>query len=237
MPTTIVTLTRFPEIFYDLADSIDRHENTTARRIVITSGGAENGLQVYGSRPLRHFGTPWERCAGPEPFCFARNANLGIAAAGRDDVLLTNDDVQFTSPMLDILSRICEENPSIGLLSPQIIGDGINNMLAQASTNLGDAAWLESPAYVPFVCVYLPRRALDIVGPLDESFTGYGGDDEDWSARAQKAGFKLAVTPLAKVVHGFGDRHYSSSFLRVMTTEERERSCQQSMAKVRELHA
>jgi len=224
LSVAIVTLTRFPEIFAALAASVNIHEPLCFQKLAVTSGGAKVDPQ-------------WRHFAGPEPFCFARNANLGMMGAWPEDVLLTNDDVQFAAPMLDTLSRICRQNPSIGLLSPQILGDGINNLLARGSTNLGDVEWVESKAYVPFVCVYLPRHALNVVGRLNEEFTGYGGEDEDWCARAQRAGFKLAVTPLAKVYHGFGERAYSSSFLRVMSAEQREQSCQDSMARVRALHA
>jgi GT2 family glycosyltransferase len=137
--------------------------------------------------------------------------------------------------MLELMENICCQHPEIGVLSPQILGDGINNELARASTTLhGD--WVESPAYIPFVCVYLPRRALDAVGPLDESLTGYNCDDVDWCVRAQRLGFKLAVTPLAKVIHGFGGLTYSSSFLRVMTEAERNRSVQEAMMRVDRLY-
>lgn len=228
----IVTLTRFTEIFEILARSIRVHEHSEHDSwIVVTSGGAEEVLCADGHE------SEWCIVKGTEPFVWSRNANIGIRWAESDeDILLTNDDIQFVGPTVARLQEICDANPSIGVLAPQIIGDGINNRLAMASTPI-HTEWAESKEYIPFVCVYLPRRVIDAVGPFDESFTGYGGDDMDYCLRVQKAGFKLAVTPRVKVKHGFGDRKYSSSFLRVMSAEERNRQTDESMNRVREMQS
>ena len=225
----IVTLTRFQDIFDAFADSVERYEGMPIcgvpfKTLVVTSGG----IHIVREQ--------WSQIVGKEPFVWARNANHGIRIARNTDVLLTNDDVTFVQPTVNKLRAICEANPSIGVLAPQVIGDGINNRLAMASTPI-HTEWAESKEYIPFVCVYLPRRVIDAVGPFDESFTGYGGDDMDYCLRVQKAGFKLAVTPRVKVKHGFGDRKYSSSFLRVMSAEERNRQTTQSMNRVREMQS
>jgi GT2 family glycosyltransferase len=78
---------------------------------------------------------------------------------------------------------------------------------------------------------------LDAVGLLDESFTGYGGDDEDWCLRALAKGFKLGITGKVKVKHGFGDRKYSSSFYRVMTAQQRDASLTRMRRQVQETHS
>jgi GT2 family glycosyltransferase len=197
---------------------VERHE-PVARRIVVNSG----------PEPLGRKG--WQELQGPDPFVWARNANLGIAAAGAADVLLVNDDVQLLSETTSTLARICWEHPEIGVLSPQIYG-GINNPQAKAECRIyGEWARSASPL-LPFVCVFLPRYALDLVGPLDESFTGYGGDDEDWCLRARDAGLTLGITPLVKARHGFGGREYSSSFFRTMSVAERETSLRWSRDQV-----
>ena len=75
-----------------------------------------------------------------------------------------------------------------------------------------------------FVCVFIPRSMLDLVGLLDERFTGYGGDDVDYCHRVRAAGLKLGITGRATVVHGDGRSSFSTSFSRVMTPGERSRS-------------
>jgi len=201
----IVTLTRFPDIFAAFAESVERHE-PGARKIVVTSGGCEI------MRP------GWEVIPGVEPFVFARNMNLGIAAAGDADVLAVNDDVVFMRPIISDLSHAAYET-NAAIVSPQIMGDGINNHKAQSSHPL-QKPWESSKEYIPFVCVYLRRTALNAVGPLDESFRGYGGEDVEFGLRCQKYGWPMIVSD-CYVRHGHGEHTHSSSFLRVMSNDQR----------------
>jgi len=205
-PVTIVTLTRFPEIFERLAASVNRCE-PTRRRIVVTSGFAAIDPR------WRNYG--WEIIEGEEPFRFARNANLGIMAAGTDDVFLVNDDVQLLMPLIDHLAAA-----PFAITTPQVIG-GINNRLASAHTQMSGGGWVQSLEPIPFVSVLLRRKMLQQVGLLDEGFPGYGGEDVEYCDRAQEHGFAMGVVAGVPVKHGYGDKLYSSSFFRVMSAAER----------------
>jgi GT2 family glycosyltransferase len=213
--TAIVTLTRFPDIFERFAASVERHE-PVRRRIVVTSGGCK--IERLG----------WEVIEDLEPeFNFARNANIGIARAGGADVVLVNDDVELVQPIIDEL-QWSAHNSGADIVTPQIIGDGINNRWAQASLPLvGRCMVLLAPEYIPFVCVLLRREMIRDVGLLDEGFAGYGGEDEEYCDRARKVGAELAVSA-AQVRHGFGGLTYSSSFFRVMTPAERDATMRQN---------
>ena len=214
-PVTIVTLTRFPDIFAKFAESVERHE-PAARRIVVTSGGITIG------RP------GWEEVRGIEPFVFARNLNLGITAAGTDDVLCVNDDVQFLGPVIGQLSDAAYAEAA-AVVSPQIVGDGINNRTAHASHTLS-SDWERTAAYIPFVCVFLRRAALDSIGLLYEGFTGYGGEDVEFGLRAIRQGWSLAVSK-CRVKHGHDCHRHSSSFLRVIDDSERNDSARANAAR------
>ena len=198
---TIVTLTCYPEIFQQFARSADEFEHDT-RKIVVTSG-----LELAWNR------SAWEIVTGIEPFIFARNANLGIWKAGQDDVVLVNDDVQFRS--LDAVTKLSEVAHSfkrVGILSPQLIG-GVGNRLQNRRTELDAQVTLTSQR-LAFTCVYIKRALIDSIGFLDERFSGYGCEDDDYCLRARKAGWELAVTPEVVVRHGFGERNATSSFCR-----------------------
>jgi glycosyltransferase involved in cell wall biosynthesis len=214
-PVTIVTLTRFPDIFATFAESVERHE-PAARRIVVTSGGITIG------RP------GWEEVPGIEPFVFARNLNLGITEAGTDDVLCVNDDVRFLGPVIGQLSEAAYA-ATAAIVSPQIVGDGINNRTAQASHAL-PTDWERTSAYIPFVCVLLRRSALDSIGLLYEGFVGYGGEDVEFGLRAIRQGWSLAVSK-CRVKHGHDGHTHSSSFLRVIDDSERNKSAQANAAR------
>lgn len=64
------------------------------------------------------------------------------------------------------------------------------------------------PRMLCFVCVYIPRHILRKVGPLDERYTDYGLDDDDYSLRVRRAGHTIAITDDVFVDHG----HVPSSF-------------------------
>lgn len=217
---SIVTMSYYCDIFERLRISLDLHE-PSARKIVVTSGEM-NGVELDG----------WTMVKGPSPFQFSKAANIGIAEAERDDVLLVNDDCEFTMPMTGLLQSLCSKDSRIGVLSPQIIGS-VGNPIQGPRMPLQSAVTFCSQR-VCFVCIYIPRRIIDSVGLLDERFTGYGADDTDYCRRVQVKGSRLAVTPLVKVNHGgfgTGKLNCSSSYLRQMTLEEY-RSSNQEMRRL-----
>lgn len=57
--------------------------------------------------------------------------------------------------------------------------------------------------YVCFYCSMIPRKVLDMVGPLDENFrTGF--EDTDYCYRAKLKGIQCAITPFSYVHHWGG---------------------------------
>jgi len=200
---TIITLTRYPEIFNRLRASVDLYE-PEARKMVIVSGGA------------RVWAPGWEVVLGVEPFIFARNANIGLNRV-HGDVLLMNDDCELISPVLEIMGSICEKNLNIGILSPQIEGAVGGNSLQKVHKS--DLEYEISKKRLAFPCVYIPHRTLQTVGTIDERFSGYGFDDDDYCYRVQQNGLDLGVTGMVIVRHGL-DGKMSSSFLRKMNKWE-----------------
>ena len=125
--------------------------------------------------------------AGVKPFIFSRNVNLGIAAAAPDDVLLLNDDALLRT---------------VGGFSKMAKAAEYRWGLVSASTNCGNICQSslncpgvrEDTVHVPsFICVYLPRRTLDYVGPFDERFIEYGWEDNDYCRRTRNAGMRIGI--------------------------------------------
>lgn len=213
---TVVTLNKHPELAETLIESIRKTHANQPRIIVVGDNHSEK------------FGPNVVTIESKQPFCFARNANLGIAAAGRRDVILMNDDTQvLQKDALHILASTAAKFPRIGILSPLIDG-GVGNpyqtekMWRQEFPDvIGIQGESADSMPVCFVCVWLSRRLLDKVGKLDEAMIHYGFDDNDYCIRSRKAGFETAITKLANVQHGSGGtalergRNWSSSFARV----------------------
>lgn len=145
---------------------------------------------------------------GAERFCFGRNVNIGISAAGTDDVLVMNDDALVVQGGFDEISEAMRlaSVSTIGLLSMAVTG--YPNV---ASPSKSPWFRLTYSKMLPFVAVYIPRTTIDEVGLLDEVFCGtvknmgttifnpplehevYGGEDDSYCYRVRKAGLALGI--------------------------------------------
>jgi len=136
-----------------------------------------------------------EYVMGVNPFVFARNANRGIAAAGMDDVILMNDDARLSTP--HGFRELCFYSYGKGVVSAAVTGATVNrNQVAQGK------GLRPEPRVLAFICVYLPRPTLSVVGGLDERFVDYGWDDNDYCRRVLDAGLDLAIYDGCVVEHG-----------------------------------
>lgn len=134
---------------------------------------------------------------GFKPFIFARNCNLGIVRAGDDDVVLLNDDAILETPfgfrnMQDLAARYSD----IGLVSATTNHAG--NPLQHKRPGGG---WRYLAGKTPgnsfptvaFVCVLIPRRTIELIQMLDERFTEYGWEDNDYCRRLHNVEKRIVV--------------------------------------------
>lgn len=134
---------------------------------------------------------------GTQPFIFARNVNLGIAEAVNDDVIVLNDDALLDTPGgFQTLHTAARENAGLGLVTATT---NLAGNPAQQRHNSSGLRICPSPtpgnsfATVAFVCVLIPRRTIDKVGLLDERFTAYGWEDNDYCRRVHLAGQQIGI--------------------------------------------
>lgn len=139
----------------------------------------------------------WVR--GAKPFVFARNVNLGIRKVPSMDVVLLNDDAVLVEGSLKGLQRAVM-HPEFGVVSAAVFGP--SNLPEHAPVDVRDGIRHVRAKTIPFIAVLVPRRVIDIVGVLDERFTDYGGDDDDYCFRVRQAGFKLGIYDRCVVDHG-----------------------------------
>lgn len=149
--------------------------------IIVVDDGARNEAEAQ-LPPIR-----WLQ--GVKPFVYSRNANLGIRDADTDVILLNDDARLLTAHGFTLLSQQVHSQPDIGVCSAGIRG-AVGNPRQVASQP--SKFRLEAGA-LAFVCAYIPKLAHDRVGPLDERFSGYGFEDNDYCVRALAAGLRLAV--------------------------------------------
>lgn len=179
----------------------DAHPDLPASKIIVVDDGASEGwdddYDVYRS-------VVW--VDGIKPFIYARNTNRGIAEVisigGHsigcfDDVVVIGDDVTVRTPRaFDFLAETARRD-KVFAVSPAIeglVGNGDQHRRTQGAVR-------ETRNPLCFVCVYLTSEAIVQVGSLDEGFVHYGGEDVDWSWRAQSLGGRLLVDDRVLVRH------------------------------------
>ncbi len=130
---------------------------------------------------------------GIRPFVFSRNCNLGIQAAGTDDVILCNDDALLESPMgfTHLISTLNAE-PEYGCIGATT--DETGQPLQWRKEPESPGYGLRSVGHIAFVCVAIPRRTINELGGLDERYClDYGCEDRDYCESIVRAGKKVGV--------------------------------------------
>ena len=199
--------------------AIWKHE-AAGLRIIVIDDGLDRAAILPDGQPYNPPGAALiparllQMVDGIKPFIFARNCNLGIKAAGDDDVILLNDDALIESPGgFTLLQQAAREHPEYGLISATT---DVAGNTAQWRREGGRLRTCPSPtpgnsfATVAFVCVFLPRRTIETVGLMDERFGGvtpegkriYGHCDNDFCRRVTLAGLKIGIHDGAFVNHG-----------------------------------
>lgn len=151
---------------------------------------------------------------GTKPFCFSKNINLGISRAHpENDIFIMNDDTFFISESgLVLLANTISQNEYLGVVTP--VFARIERTLSQRLGYLepDSGLWVESSQYLTFAAAYLRREMIEVIGHLDESFVGYGYEDNDYSLRAKLNNFQLGVLPSVVMGHGDADGRASLTF-------------------------
>jgi GT2 family glycosyltransferase/tetratricopeptide (TPR) repeat protein len=155
---------------------------------------------------------------------YTKAANIGLRASKGDYIILLNSDTIVTPGWLEKLIECATSRKNIGIVGPlsncaswQSIpeifdkngGWMINNIpegysletLSDIVANVSDKAF-PSVNFVNGFCYMIKRAVIDAIGWLDEESFPYGyGEENDFSIRARKAGFKLAIADHAYVYH------------------------------------
>ena len=191
-------------------------ECTFDLRVIVVDDGAKVDAQHVLTR------VTW--VDGIKPFCFSRNVNLGILAAGNDDVIILNDDAVLKSPNgFTRLHQLATARKEFGVLSAVTNSVGNHEQMRL----VGTSAIRELTHTACFICVLIRREVIDLVGLLDEEFRPAYFEDDDYCTRCVKAGFKLGawdgcfVDHLALKSTGRSGRDTSEEMFRSLVVYER----------------
>ncbi len=182
-----------------------REAEETARIILVDDGIAWAGplfpeLEAIQTGDLQITVVP----GGKQPFCFARNVNIGIRAAGEDDVILLGDDGLLKTPNGFTMLALKAAELNCGLLASSC--NNVGNLNQHRRYDAPIVRW--EPRMVCFVAVFIPRSTINALaedeyrctepvnppgGLLDERFGSGGFEDDDYCLRVRRAGLQIGI--------------------------------------------
>lgn len=194
--------------------------------IVVDNGSAD------GSRSFIEKNFPCVRIiCNKSNLGFARAVNIGLGEANGEYLYVLNQDLRFKHGGTRALLARLKAEPSIGLIGPKFVS--FNGRVQKSARSFPGIrhVWYEAlllsrlfPNHREFsgwrmgwfdheheivvdqpmgAAMMIPRRVVEQVGRLDESFPLFF-NDVDYCRRVQQAGFKLVYCPQAVVEHYVG---------------------------------
>ncbi|MCS6887044.1 MAG: glycosyltransferase [Chloroflexus sp.] len=181
-------------------------------RLIVVDNGSTDGT-VEWLRTQRDV----TLIANSENRGFAAGVNQGIAAAPPDhDILLLNNDTEIIEETwLSHLRAVANDHPDYGIVGCLLLFP--NGLLQHAGTYMpkhnfwgyqigggepyiGQYPGIREVEGVTGACMYIRRDVIATIGGMDEAYFSYY-EDTDYCLRATRAGFKIACTGGARVVH------------------------------------
>ncbi len=188
--------------------------------LIFVDNGSDDGTAAYLTGVQDAASATVKVLRNAENRGFPAACNQGLAAARGEYLVLLNNDAVVTDGWLDQLVALADSDASIGMTGPmsnyvsppQSVGQVSYADLEQMQRFA--AAWRAENRGTWFTtlklsgfCLLVKRRLYDAIGGLDERF-GIGMlEDDDYAARARRAGFQCAVAR-DLFVHHFGSRTF-----------------------------
>ncbi len=179
--------------------------------IVVDNHSTDGSLEI-----VREFFPRCHIIANPANLGFSAGNNIGIRFALEkmaDYVFLLNNDAVLEKNTLARLIEDCEQNSKIGIISPVILNKkskkiwfagGKINWLRMKAEHLNDPSFPETKLFESqYICgcaMLIKQKVFREIGLFDEKFFLYY-EDADFSLRARKKGFHLAVCPRTVAYH------------------------------------
>lgn len=195
-------------------DALVRHTTSPARLIVIDDASPDPRIGAILARLEGIAGVEVVRNA--VNLGYTRTVNRGIELAGRCDVVLLNSDTRVGPRWLEgmlaaarsghDIASVTAVSDNAGAFTVPDLETPLPKGLAledyqRRVTQAAGAFWPAVPTGNGF-CMYMSRRAIDDVGAFDPVLFPRGyGEENDWSIRASRRGWRHLVDDRTLVAH------------------------------------
>lgn len=189
----------------------------TARVIIINDGSADARIAPLLDSYSKAEG--FALMSNERNLGYTRTINIGVRAAGQDDVVLLNSDTIVTPGWLDGLIEAARRADNTGTVTamgdnagafsfpekdkPNPKPDGVSH--AEHVDAILRRTSAHAPVEVPTgsgFCLFIRRAVFDRIGLFDEEAFPRGyGEENDFCMRAAAAGFRNVISPYAYVYH------------------------------------
>ncbi|MGG3738364.1 glycosyltransferase [Aeribacillus pallidus] len=166
---------------------------------------------------------------------FPKGCNQGIEMATGENILLLNNDTIVTKNWLDNLLTCLYSSDDIGAVGPVTNSAAYYSTIPVNYTSIDEMhqfaasynvpnpdKWEERLKLIGF-CMLIKKEAFDKVGLLDERFTPGNFEDDDYSVRLRKAGYRLLLCK-DTFIHHYGSISWKkdvNTYSRVLTENEK----------------
>ncbi|TCO73640.1 bifunctional glycosyltransferase family 2 protein/class I SAM-dependent methyltransferase [Marinisporobacter balticus] len=218
MKTSIIILT-FNQLHYTklCIDSIRKYtEKDTYEIIVVDNHSTDETVQWLKNQE------DIKTILNKENLGFPKGCNQGIKIAQGDNILLLNNDVIVTPNWLSNLNKCLYSSDDIGAVGAvtnycsnyQTIKGAYKNTeemidFAKKNNLSNKDEWEERLKLIGF-CMLIKKNVLEKVGTLDEIFSPGNFEDDDYSFRIRKAGYKLMLCKDVFIYH-FGSISFNEN--------------------------
>lgn len=168
----IPTYNHCDDLLKPCIESIQRYSDMSEVEIIVVANGCVDHTKEY----VESLGAAAKLIWVPEAIGYTKATNLGIKAATGDYIILLNNDTELIpqahNTWLDMLTAPFISDSSTGISGPLQLYDNYANSMVMI-----------------FFCVMIKREVFDKIGLLDEIFSPGGGEDIDFTVRANQAGY------------------------------------------------
>lgn len=171
----IPTYNHCDDLLKPCIESIFKYSDMSQVEIIVSANGCTDNTRDY----VLSLGNNVKLLWSDEALGYTKATNLGIKASTGDYIVLLNNDTELlpqqTNQWLEQLAHPLKDE-TVGLTGPLQLFDNYAN----------------SDVLI-FFCVMIRRDIFEKIGYLDEIYTPGGGEDIDFTVRANLAGYKSVV--------------------------------------------